>query len=288
MIQFTPGVIQGCFDLMGLVQKESQPFGDYAYAFPKLGGVDAAKVIEVSQALGWLAASEVGSATLTHPGTRLLGIETYELQLRQALLDFIDSTRPAWLQNAATGRARTLNFISNDLRQVFAEAGLAEGTSQDIIDYWDELASRARGLKNIRLTGIGREGERMSISHELRRTGRLPAWVSIESNQDGYDILSTVSQTDLEQLTIEVKASQRGLEGDLHLTANEWERAQSFKQHAFHLWSMNSWPRQLAILSTADMHSHVPTNNGEGTWEYVSIPFRAFVDKFKPEEQSKP
>lgn len=280
MIQFSPGAIVGCLELLDMVGRINSSIGELVTSFPRLGGVKTVTVLQTAQALGWLAVSESGGTTVTRAGSRVLGAGTYELRLRQAILDYIDATRPAWLQTAASGRSRTLQFLDNDVAQVFAEAGLSDGTEGDVVNYWDFLAARARGQKNIRLTEIGRQGERLSMEYELRRTGKHPRWVAVDCNLDGYDILSVVDRDDHAQLSIEVKASIRGDAGSFHLTANEWSRAQNTKNHLFHLWDLSANSKRLAIVSAEGVCPHVPENQGHGTWEHAEIPFSAFSDKF--------
>ena len=127
--------------------------------------------------------------------------------------DYIDVVLPPWVQNASFGRARVLSFAGSEIAQVFVEAGLAHGTDDGVVAFWDELAARARGQKSGRLTAIGRHGERLSLAYEENRTGQKPEWVAIENNADGYDVLSVVGSDNLRQLSIEVKTSTMGLAG---------------------------------------------------------------------------
>ncbi len=144
--------------------------------------------------------------------------------------------------------------------------------------FWDALAARARGLKDDRLTAIGRIGERASIEFEQNRTGHKPLWVALESNADGYDVLSIVDKTDPRQLSIEVKATTQSNGGYFYLTQNEWRRAQETDHHVFHLWRVDDespvYPP--VVVTTAAMSEHVPANMGEGEWQGVMIPFAAF------------
>ena len=72
-----------------------------------------------------------------------------------------------------------------------------------------------------------------------------------------------------------------GLSGAFHLSRNEWERALETENHAFHLWAM--YPNRnpsLAVISPQDMQSHVPIDQGMGSWESVEISFETFQDRF--------
>jgi hypothetical protein len=235
MVAFSPGLAQGCFDLLGIASRNALTFPQIAFSFGKLGSLPTVKVIETAQFLRWLRANEEGLAVVTPSGARLQSLASYEPMLRQALLDYIEVEQPAWVQNATFGRRKVIAFAGSQIGQVFVEAGLAEGTEDEVVSFWDAMASMARGQKNDRLSAIGRLGERLTIEHEQERTGRRPRWVAIDNNEDGYDVLSIVSADDLRSLSIEVKCSTNGLAGRFHVTRNEWERAQETENHAFYL-----------------------------------------------------
>jgi len=201
--------------------------------------------------------------------------------LRQALLDYLDAERPPWTQNASFGRARVIAFAGAEIAQVFVEAGLAHGVDDEVVAFWDAMATRARGQKTDRLTAIGRQGERLTIAYEEARTGRKPRWVAIDNSDDGYDVLSVVGVDDSRWLSIEVKTSTMGIAGDFHLTRKEWERAQETDNHLFHLWNIRSIDEPtMAVVAQREMQIHMPSDCGEGTWEMVEIPFRAFQKRF--------
>lgn len=285
VISFSPGIAQGCFDLLEMADRMPLSFAQIPSVFARLGGLPSGRVVETVQALNWLSAGEDGIAILTPPGAKILSLAGYEPRLRRALLDYIDAVRPPWVQNATFGRSRVLSFAGSEIAQVFVEAGLAHGTEKEVVAFWDAMSARARGQKNIRLTEIGRDGERLTLAHEQDRTGRMPKWVSIDNNEDGYDVLSVAGPTDISQLSIEVKATNIGLAGSFHLTANEWDRALTFPNHIFHLWNISGKVPSLAVLSIEDVEPHVPVNQGSGRWEYVEIPFGVFSKKLLPQEE---
>lgn len=102
-------------------------------------------------------------------------------------------------------------------------------------------AARARGERGVRLNTTCREGERLTIEYETKRTGREPKWISVESNMDGYDVLSVISPMDKQLLSIEVTASKSGLKEYFHLTPNEWMLALKTNRHLFHLWDRSDY-----------------------------------------------
>jgi len=281
MIALSPGLAQGCFELISITSRTTLSFPEIRASFAYLGGMTIGKVIETAQNLNWLRANDDGIATLTPSGNRLLELPSYEKMLRRALLDYIEIEHPAWLQNATYGRARVLSFTSSEIAQVFTEAGLAYGIEHEIVEFWDDLAALARGQKNCRLSAIGRHGERLSIAYEEARTGQKPKWISVDNNEDGYDILSIVSNTDRRYISIEVKASTMGLSGRLYLTRNEWERSQESDNHTFHIWNIQDLASPLlAIITPEQLEEHVPTDSGCGVWKSVEIPLTAFNNHF--------
>ncbi len=282
MIALSPGLAQGCFELLGIASRNALTFSQIHTSFAYLGSLAASKVIETAQGLKWLRSDDRGIATVTPSGSRLLTISGYEPMLRQALLDYIDAECPPWVQNATFGRARVLSFVGNEIAQVFVEAGLTHGTGDDIVAFWDSLAARARGQKSDRLTAIGRQGERLSLVHEEARTGRKPKWVAIDNNDDGYDILSVVAADDARRLSIEVKTSTLGTAGSFHLTRHEWDRSAEVDNHLFHLWAIKpTSDTLLAVITPGEMEDHIPRDVGCGTWEGVEIPFAAFTVRFQ-------
>jgi len=281
MISFSPGLAQGCFDLLAVLSRNSLTFPQISSSFGKIGSLSSIAVVETAQALGWVKAVESGIATVTASGSRILSQGGYEPMLRQSLLDYIEIERPPWIQNASFGRRRVIAFAGSQVGQVFVEAGLVDSIDDDVVLFWDSMAAMARGQKNDRLAAIGRQGEKLTLAYEIERTGRKPKWVAIDNNEDGYDVLSVVDAEDSRSLSIEVKSSTMGLAGSFHLTRNEWERARETENHAFHLWAIRAQHQpSLAIISPEVMEAHIPSDRGKGNWENVEIPFMVFDERF--------
>lgn len=281
MIAFSPGLMQGCFELLGIVARSTLTFPEISSSFSFVGSVPANRVIEATQGLNWLCASQKGVVILTPSGARLVSLVNYQTMLRQALLDYIEIERPAWMQNASFGRSKVIAFAGNQVGQVFVEAGLAEGNDDAVVGFWDAMAARARGQRNDVLTAIGRQGERLTLAYEKRRTLREPKWIAIDNNEDGYDVLSVVATGDSRPLSIEVKASTMGAAGIFHLSRNEWERAAEAENYLFHLWDIQKDDKPgLAVISPAEVQSHIPTDEGAGAWQVVRIPFGPFRNQF--------
>jgi hypothetical protein len=242
-----------------------------------------AEVLNLSTRCGWVLIDMDGILRPSVRGREVQEKKDFQERLREQMKDIIICTQPAWTKMIPRGRAELARFVPPDVRQCFDEAGLMRSSpTPEIVDWWDELSERSRGLKSSFATEIGRRGERLSLVYEERRTGREPLWQSVESNLSGFDILSINSSDDNTPLQIEVKASERSIEfAVFHLTDHEWEVAQLSRAHIFHFWLLSS-PPKLARITTGEVTPHVPGNNGEGTWEKAAIPFRVFERHLTP------
>lgn len=281
-LALSPGLAQAGIALLDLLQRRPLSATDLLAGLPKVGGMSSASALSLAEALAWLDTNETGQLQASAAGLQVNGADGYESALRCILLHYVDTQNPDWLQNATYGRSRVLNFCPVGIHQVFVEAGLAGALEQDVVDFWDWLAAIARGLQKDHLVAIGREGERLTMTHEEARTGAQPRWVAVDSNQDGYDVLSINGPDDRAFLSIEVKASRAGLSGFLHLTRHEWETALDRPSHLFHLWDLSCAPPKLATVEMAAMAAHIPIDAGAGGWESVEVPFIVFESLFGP------
>lgn len=276
MTPFSPGILVGSFELMRLIGLCPVQLQDIPNAYSRLGGVPIKDIFTTVQDLNWMRANPSGVAELTAEGIQIAQAGSYEMQLRAALLHYIEVVRPAWLQTATYGRLRVCAFAGSTIAQVIDEAGLTTGNDHDVVQFWDALAARARGLRNDRLNEIGRQGERLTMKHEKDRTQRDPKWIALDNNADGYDVLSVVGPDDSRQLSIEVKTTTMSAGGMFHISANEWSRAAEAEAHAFHLWRLHGDSPKLTVVSVDQIADHIPINQKAGLWEAATVPFSAF------------
>lgn len=281
MVVLSPGLLQGCVELLNLVSRSRLTVPEIRLSFATFSGLPSPEILHASQALKWICVTEEGVAAQTTMGASISGAPSYEVMLRRALIDYVDIEHPPWLQGAISGRTRVLTFAGSKIAQIMVEAGLKSSTDSEVVAFWDALSARARGQRDVTLLSIGRLGERFTLLYEEGRTGVSPKWMSIEDNDDGYDILSIVDQDDSRPLTIETKTSSQGLYGIAHMTRNEWERTLETELHLFHFWDVsNRQAPRLAIVSPKDMKPHIPLDCGSGEWESARIPFAIFEAKF--------
>lgn len=253
---------------------------DLLAGMAKINGRPVPELLALAQGMEWLLINPGGLLVVSVSGLQLVSADCYESALRRIVMDHAGRQTPDWLQNAPYGRSRVLNFCPPGVRQILVEAGVAGEPTPDVVDFWDALASIARGLQKDQLVAIGREGERLTLAYEAARTGVQPRWVAVDSNQDGYDVLSVNAPDDPGLLSIEVKASRSGLKGNLYLTRREWEIALERPSHLFHLWDLAADPARLATVSMDEMEVHLPRDAGAGGWELVEIPFETFGHLF--------
>jgi hypothetical protein len=282
MLLLSPGLAQAGIALLDLLQRRPLSVPELLSGLPKVGGMSSTAAFSLAEAMAWLDINEAGQLQVSAAGLKVHSADRYEAALRCILFHYVETQKPDWLQNAVYGRSRVLNFCPVGIRQVFVEAGLAGAPDDEVVDFWDWLAGIARGFQNDHLLAIGRKGERLTLAHEEARTGTPPRWVAIESNQDGYDVLSIRAADDRAFLSIEVKASQGGMGGALHLSRHEWEIALDRPLHVFQLWDLSCALPRLATVSMEEMAAHIPTDAGAGGWEGVEVPFKAFESLFGP------
>lgn len=282
-MELTPSLAQSAFELLGLIGRQRLTADALIGGLRQIAGMPSREVMAVAQELNWIEVDADGLLGTTASGARVFDDGAYPSRLRITLLNHASLLSPPWLQAARDGRGRVMAFAPIGVRQLLVEAEVAEGTTPEIITFWDQLAALARGQRDERLNAIGRRGERLSFEREHLRTGRIPRWVSIESNADGYDILSVVDELDTTILKIEVKTSTRGILGAFIMSRNEWETAITAPAYRLHLWDVadSNTPRY-ADLSLDEVRSHIPDDIGEGKWEQVAVPFGAFKEAFQP------
>jgi hypothetical protein len=236
-------------------------------------------IYSISMRCNWFQLDDDGACILTYRGREIHEKESEEIKLRLQLQDLIDVFQPSWAIKLRDGRKELQEALPVEITQVFKEAGLFENWSEELIDWWDDLALLVRMKKGSELLKTGRKAEKLSFIYEENRTGRTPHWRSLESNYSGYDILSVHGPSNHGKVKIEVKGSELNLNNSFfYVTNNEWQTAERSEIYRFHLWLFKGVTR-LIDLDSSDVAPHVPQDSGEGKWQNVRIPFKAFGEK---------
>lgn len=278
----SPGVLRSSWRLLNHITNNSlttSQFLNPEVSYDVFGRASRQRVLQLCQGSQWIVSDENGCMLPSNTGMEIINQDSHIDVIRRQLRTIIFHTQPPWAKNIQYGRSELLNTVDPDIKQCFVEAGLADGTDEDTVKWWDLLAHAARGNLAQELLSIGRQGERRSLDFEYARTGFKAKYVALESSFPGYDILSRLSPTDENRLSIEVKSSERPLKkATFHLTRNEYKRALMSENYVFHLWLLNEKDRDKPCICTVEqVGEHCPTNQGSGIWESVEIPFNAFI-----------
>lgn len=234
------------------------------------------KILTVSLKCGWAKVNQLGIIELTERG-KVISTMEYQTALLVQLEDLILNFNPTWASLLLKGRSEAKNFLPPDALQCFKECGLFGELTDELIKFWDKLSLAYRNFSQIKMTEIGRTGEKLSFDHEFSRTGRSPLWQAVESNLAGFDLLSVVDANNMQKLKIEVKTSTSNIDyAKFHITKNEWNTALASINYVFHLWHIEKNPT-LYIVSINQINHHVPSDKGDGDWESVEIPFLSVI-----------
>ena len=273
---FTVGLLYASRDFLLLNTLTSVSPEEFETYFSRFKYSKADNILTVSFKCGWVKLNKNRQIELTERGKQISQME-YKPALLLQLEDLILNFTPSWAVVLPKGRSEAKNFLPADALQCFKEAGLFEQLSDEIIGFWDKLALAYRNHSQKKMTEIGRVGEKLSFEYERNRTGRIPLWQAVESNLAGFDILSIYDIGNEQKLKIEVKATTSSLQyAKFHITKNEWNTALASINYIFHLWHLPN-PDQPYVISLDIMAKHIPTDNGNGDWESVEIPFSAVV-----------
>ena len=250
-------------------------------------GVNKASALAFARQCQWIADGEE-KVTISAQGIRILDgfSDDYISQpLWKAILgDYIVACQPAWARRIPYGRKEAFLIMNEEEQRCFVEAGLIESIDTDVIEWWDELAEKEREKVSSENNETGRNGEKLTIDYEKKRTGRDPYWAAVESNLAGYDISSVRSPTDNDQILIEVKTSTQapGYAACI-ITRHEWDtatRGNNTGRYYFYLWWIRDGVKMLATVSVAEMANQIPSDMNQGKWENVRVPFSAYEDRF--------
>ena len=273
---FTVSTIYSAKDFLALVKNNELSTKDFLKAFERYKYESSKKVLQLVTECGWVHLDGDGNVFLSERGHTLAELE-YKDALVKQLEDMILNYNPVWGSFLPKGREEAIRFLPDGPKQCFKEAGFLGHFTDDLIDTWDKLALAYRNYSNQQRLETGRKGERLTMKYEEERTGNRPRWQALESNLSGYDILSRVDKNNDSPLLIEVKSTTSTVEAaNLFITRNEWKVANSSNNYLMHLWILEPNPKQI-IVPKIEIEQHIPENSGDGSWESVKIPYKAFV-----------
>ncbi|MEO5534371.1 MAG: DUF3883 domain-containing protein [Pseudolysinimonas sp.] len=201
----------------------------------------------------------------------------FESDIRRLVTDLLEADPPGWLQVVPLGRERVASQLEPDVLQVLRAGGLFDPVpSVEAIEWWDQLAARARGDLDARRLELGRDAERRSLEYELDRLSQigcpyLPRWLSLDDNSAGYDIQSwEVDDGVWRQLAIEVKSTVSSIVR-FHLSRGEYETCVKLAgAYRFHTWVQGNGP---IIVESQDVIASAPLDGTGSRWETAEFVF---------------
>jgi hypothetical protein len=275
------GVLYDAQKLLNKIQGTPLSASLLLESFPRLEVAEFSVVLKLCQECQWLAVNHNNHLIISPRGAALCSHAEAELALRAQIVDLLSLTAPSWARKIADGRAEAVKIMSEEVRQIFREAGLLADWTDELIGWWDAIGLAARHRKSEKNLETGRRAERLSLDYEETRTGRRPEWTCANTNYAGYDLLSILGRDDSRPQPIEVKGStQRLTEATFSLSRNEWDVANGNGSYRLHLWLVKprdqEVARDLRVVSSDRLGAHIPADAGSGEWSTVRIPFRAF------------
>ena len=252
-------------------------------------GINKKACLDFATQCEWIAFDKDSSYQITSYGENILqkfdGSTIQQDLYRDILKGYISVCKPIWAKRIPLGRKESYDFMTEEEQLCFFKSGLMNTPlSEDVVLWWDAIAEKEDLNKKNNKTKTGRKGEFLTIQYERNRTKKEPAWVSIESNLAHYDILSQVSDTDSNNILIEVKASTQSLSfAQFNITNDEWIFASepcNISRYYIYLWLIGA-PNKLAIIPYKEIVNNIPSNSGLGKWQEVSIPFIAYKNSFR-------
>lgn len=273
---FSVSTIYSARDFLILVKDNQLLTSEFLNSFKNYKYDSSVKILQLVTECGWVHLEIDGKISLSEKGEGIAALD-YKSALTRQLEDMILIYNPSWASFLPKGRDETIRFLPDGPKQCFKEAGFTGDLSDQLIDIWDRLALAYRNYSNQLLLKTGRTGERLSIKHEIERTGKKPKWQSLESNLSGYDLLSVVDSNDSSPLLIEVKSSIAKLEyAQFHISRNEWKVAKTSENYTLHLWLIADQNQHFTV-PIENLSKHIPNNNGAGEWESVIVPFSMVI-----------
>lgn len=200
--------------------------------------------------------------------------------LRNIISKFFKLNKPSSLLALPYGPLHFFDRLSEDFNQILDYAGLLDissnSPSDEIIEWWDDLADFSRSLIDNKKIKSGRSGEKKTLEFEKKKLKNhnlnlSPTWDGFWDNKLGYDVKSWDYNKNI--IFIEAKSSKEK-NGTFFFTKNEWKCAISEKNNYFvYIWIQeNLKPR---IMNFDELKKRVIkfqeiSSEGE-QWEIIKI-----------------
>lgn len=252
-------------------------FRTYRDSYPELDSMELLETIAHVEAdaasLDMEAAAYLDASV--GPDCPLEGEPFYQVCIKAVVI----SHQPIWARSMRQGRARFIDSLSTDDRDVFAAAGLlGNPPSMGVVDWWDDVVGHARLAIDIEKMAQARKAEALTMQVERERLlglgiSKEPEWTGLDDNFAGYDVLSYDLDGEYEvNKMIEVKSTVAS-PLRFYLSRNEWNTAEKIgSAYWFHVWNLAVDPPVLYERTAEDIRPHIPTDNEKGKWSNAEIP----------------
>lgn len=200
--------------------------------------------------------------------------------LRNIISKFFKLNKPSSLFALPYGPLHFFDRLSEDFNQILDYAGLLDissnSPSDEIIEWWDDLADFSRSLIDNKKIKSGRSGEKKTLEFEKKKLKNhnlnlSPTWDGFWDNKLGYDVKSWDYNKNI--IFIEAKSSKEK-NGTFFFTKNEWKCAISEKNNYFvYIWIQENLKPQ--IMNFDELKKRVIkfqeiSSEGE-QWEIIKI-----------------
>lgn len=200
--------------------------------------------------------------------------------LRNIISKFFKLNKPSSLLALPYGPLHFFDRLSEDFNQILDYAGLLDissnSPSDEIIEWWDDLADFSRSLIDNKKIKSGRSGEKKTLEFEKKKLKNhnlnlSPTWDGFWDNKLGYDVKSWDYNKNI--IFIEAKSSKEK-NGTFFFTKNEWKCAISEKNNYFvYIWIQENVKPQ--IMNFDELKKRVIkfqeiSSEGE-QWEIIKI-----------------
>lgn len=277
-MSFHVGLLYSTHDFLDLVVSDTIRANEFSRLNEKFTLAPAHEVYRVSQDCNWIRVSDDGTIEVSERGKSIHAVHDAGERLRLQLADLIAFHNPPWAKKLMYGRREAIPALPTNAEQCFRESGLLDKWTDELIRCWDELGKNARIRRSDNLHEVGRQAELWSVQFEKHRTGKEPAWQSLDSSFAGYDVLSEKSKRSSKALRIEVKGSERKPnQATFHVSKHEWKTAYRLGDYQFHLWFVSEFPK-LYVVDYTYVDDHISVNQGDGKWSSVEVPFSPFLN----------
>jgi hypothetical protein len=271
------GVLYRIGHVLDYLASTSLSEAQFLTSFGNWEGIPGDTIIDTCKRFGWITATAASELCLTPIGKSLCEVRNPPARLRLQIDTVISITRPAWAALAARGRNAVESYAPSEAVQCLSEASLLDGTDEEVVSWWDRLATYYRSIRDDDKMLTGRLGERASFNHEIKRTISTPNWVALDTNNAGYDLISRIDREDARRLLIEVKASQLDWEdAEAILTRHEWDVLSQSHNACIDLWVVSRRPFGFRRVDISGVRSFIPADVPDGRWLTLSLPFRMF------------